>query len=87
MNQDTFEGKWKQLRGEAHIWWGKLTDDDLQVVGGQMEKLVGVIQMRYGYTRAAAEAEVSQRFADYDAQQKKVTAPLRRPGTPPQETP
>ena len=87
MNQDIFEGKWNQLRGEAHIWWGKLTDDDLQVVGGRMEQLVGVIQTRYGYTRAAAEEEVTRRFAEYEEQQKKVTAPLRRPGTPSQEKP
>jgi uncharacterized protein YjbJ (UPF0337 family) len=29
MNSDVFEGKWKQIRGEAKSWWGKLTDDDL----------------------------------------------------------
>ena len=29
MNKDIFEGKWKQIRGEAKAWWGKLTDDDL----------------------------------------------------------
>jgi hypothetical protein len=57
------------------------------VVGGQMEKLVGVIQTRYGYTREAAAEEVNRRFADYDVQQKKVTAPLRRPGMPLQEKP
>ena len=77
MNQDIFEGKWKQLRGQAHIWWGSLTDDDLQAVEGRLEKLVGAIQTKYGYTRQRAEEEVNQRFADYDVQQRKVTAPLR----------
>ena len=79
MNQDIFEGKWKQLQGQAHIWWGQLSDDDLRAVGGQLEKLVGVIQATYGYTRERAEEEVNQRFSEYEAQQKKVTAPLRRP--------
>ena len=43
MNQDEFDGKWKQLRGETRAWWGKLTDDDVEKVGGKFEKLVGVI--------------------------------------------
>ena len=76
MNQDIFEGKWRQLRGQAHLWWGSLTDDDLQQVDGRLEKLMGVIQAKYGYTRERAEEEVNQRFAEFEAQQRKVTAPL-----------
>ena len=30
MNQDIFEGKWKEMRGQVKEWWGKLTDDDLE---------------------------------------------------------
>jgi len=40
MNKDVFEGKWKQVRGEAKVWWGKLTDDDLDKVAGQFEVFV-----------------------------------------------
>ncbi len=29
LDNNVFEGKWKQVRGQAKIWWGKLTDDDL----------------------------------------------------------
>ena len=39
MNKDVFEGKWKQMRGEAKVWWGKLTDDDLDKVAGQVRCL------------------------------------------------
>ena len=47
MNSDEFEGKWKQVRGEAKVWWGKLTDDDLEKVGGKFDKFIGLIQEKY----------------------------------------
>lgn len=58
MNADILQGKWRQLKGEARIQWGKLTDDDLDQVQGQAEKLVGLVQERYGYDRDRAEHEV-----------------------------
>src|SRR5712692_11217337 len=39
-NSDVFAGKWKQVRGQAKEWWGKLTDDDLERVEGQFDRLV-----------------------------------------------
>ena len=58
MNTDILQGKWRQLKGEARVQWGKLTDDDLDQVQGQAEKLVGLVQERYGYDRQQAEQEV-----------------------------
>jgi uncharacterized protein YjbJ (UPF0337 family) len=58
MNADVLKGKWKQLKGEVKSQWGKLTDDDLDRVEGDAEKLVGRIQERYGYERARAQREV-----------------------------
>jgi uncharacterized protein YjbJ (UPF0337 family) len=60
MNLDVLKGKWKQLKGEAKTQWGKLTDDDLDQVEGNTEKLVGKVQERYGYGREQAEREVNQ---------------------------
>jgi uncharacterized protein YjbJ (UPF0337 family) len=57
MNNDIFAGKWKQMRGQAKVWWGKLTDDDLEKVGGKLDGLLGVLQEKYGYTRQQAEEE------------------------------
>jgi uncharacterized protein YjbJ (UPF0337 family) len=61
MNNDIFEGKWKQLRGEVKVWWGKLTDDDLDNVEGNYDKLIGLLQEKYGYTREQAEEEWEKR--------------------------
>jgi uncharacterized protein YjbJ (UPF0337 family) len=58
MNTDTLKGKWHQLKGEARVQWGKLTDDDLDQAAGQTEKLIGLLQERYGYARERAEREV-----------------------------
>ena len=61
MNNDIFAGKWKQMRGQAKVWWGKLTDDDLEKVGGKLDGLLGVLQEKYGYTRQQAEEEYNKR--------------------------
>ncbi len=71
MNNDEFEGKWKQMKGQAKVWWGKLTDDDLEQVGGKFDKFVGLIQEKYGYTRERVEKEFAGRAAKYEANQKK----------------
>jgi len=60
LNQDVLAGKWKQARGKVKLWWGKLTDNDLDRISGGADQLVGVVQERYGYTREQAEQEVSQ---------------------------
>jgi len=65
MNADVLAGKWKQVQGEVKKQWGKLTDDDLAIVEGQHDKLVGLVQERYGYAREQAEREVDQFLQKY----------------------
>jgi uncharacterized protein YjbJ (UPF0337 family) len=60
MEPDIMGGQWKQLKGEIKRRWGKLTDDDLTEAEGSMEKLVGRIQERYGYTKERAQQEVQE---------------------------
>lgn len=61
MNADVLKGKWLQLQGEVKQQWGKLTDDDLQRIEGSSDKLAGILQERYGYTRDIAQ----QKIADF----------------------
>ena len=57
MNWDQVQGKWKQTKGEFREKWGKLTDDDLEVIAGKRDQLVGRIQERYGIAKDEAEKE------------------------------
>ena len=59
MNNDTIGGKWKQLKGEAKTQWGKLTDDDLTRSEGNRDKLVGILQERYGHTKDEADRQLN----------------------------
>lgn len=58
MNWDRIEGNWKQFKGEVQVKWGKLTNDDMDVVAGNREKLVGKLQERYGKERDEIEKDV-----------------------------
>ena len=57
MNEDVFEGRWKQWKGDMKRAWGKLTDDDFDRAEGNRDKLIGAIQERYGWERNKAEQE------------------------------
>jgi uncharacterized protein YjbJ (UPF0337 family) len=71
-NQDILTGKWHELKGQVKQQWGKLTDDDLQRLGGKTEELAGVLQQRYGYGKAQAEIEINQWVSDHDTAHTKV---------------
>ncbi|MFU8814923.1 MAG: CsbD family protein [Pseudomonadales bacterium] len=60
MNEDTLKGKWKQITGEVKSQWGKLTDDDLDQIEGDSQKLEGKIQERYGIGRDEARKQVEE---------------------------
>ena len=75
MNKDIFEGKWKQIQGEAKSWWGKLTDDDLKRANGKFDVLAGMLQEKYGYTRQRAADEIDKRVTQYEAGLKKKPVP------------
>ena len=67
MNWDQIEGKWKQAEGKVREKWGKLTDDDLTVINGRRDQLVGKIQERYGLAKEAAEEQVDEFVRAYNA--------------------
>jgi uncharacterized protein YjbJ (UPF0337 family) len=75
MNKDILEGKWKQIRGEAQAWWGKLTDDDLDRAAGKFDVLAGILQEKYGYSRERAADEIDKRVTEFEAGLKEKTEP------------
>jgi len=58
VDANILKGKWLQLKGSVREKWGELTDDDVDKVGGSLERLIGTIQERYGYQKQEAEEEV-----------------------------
>ena len=60
MNNDTIKGQFDQFIGAAKSQWGKLTDDDFMRVSGDLQKLKGAIQERYGITKDEAEHQVAK---------------------------
>lgn len=57
MNKDILQGKRRELKGLVKEQWGRLTDDDLDRIEGQAERLIGLLRQRYGYAKEKAEQE------------------------------
>ncbi len=64
LNRDILMGKWKQMRGKVRQQWGKLTDEQINQIGGDYERLVGVLQENYGYARENAMQEADMWIAN-----------------------
>ena len=65
MDWNRVEGSWKQVKGTVKEKWGKLTDDDLDVINGRREQLEGKLQESYGFAKDQISKEVD---AWYSAQ-------------------
>jgi uncharacterized protein YjbJ (UPF0337 family) len=72
--QNVFSGQWKQMRGTLRSWWGKFTDDDWEKIAGHKDKLLGMLQEKYGYTKDMAQREMEQRFREYGSSSTSTSA-------------
>ncbi len=59
-NAQEVQGQWNKLRGQVKEKWGQLTDDDLQVAGGNIDQIVGKIQQRTGEGREVIEKYLTE---------------------------
>ena len=76
MDWNIIEGKWKELKGQAREEWGKLTDDELEEVGGKKDRLVGKLQQKYGYAADEADRRADEWAKHQDTkQQDEATKP------------
>ena len=64
MNWDQVQGNWKEFKGKAQQVWGDFTDDELDIIQGKREELVGRLQKKYGYTKERAEQEADRWASD-----------------------
>ncbi|MDO5087387.1 MAG: CsbD family protein [Comamonadaceae bacterium] len=68
MNEDRIKGNWLQFKGKIKEQWGKLTDDDLDVIAGKRDQLLGKLQERHGIAKEEAEKQLNDwqgRHPDY----------------------
>ena len=60
MNQDILKGQWKQLQGRLRQRWGRFSEDDLAMIKGDRDVLMGKIQEYYGRSREQAEKDLEE---------------------------
>ena len=60
MNWDAVEGNWKQIKGRVREQWGRLTNDEVDVIAGRRDKLIGKLQEHYGIAREEAERQIRE---------------------------
>lgn len=70
MNHNIWQGKYRQVRGEFKRGWGKFTDNDQQRLEGELDRVLGLVQQRYGYTRERAVNEIEHYVGRYGKQAK-----------------
>ena len=65
--KEEIAANWNRIKGRLRETWGQLTDDDVDVIAGRRDRLVGMIQQRYGTLKEEADAQVTafeRRLAD-----------------------
>jgi uncharacterized protein YjbJ (UPF0337 family) len=62
---DSLKDQWEQLRPQLRSWWDRLTEADLMAIEGQKDRLISIVQQRYGYPRERAQQEVERRLQEY----------------------
>ncbi len=63
---DIIKGNLRNLKGQLREWWGELTDDDIEQIGGNKDQLLGKLQTRYGWNKEQAQAEIDRRMNTFD---------------------
>lgn len=58
MNEQVLKGRWTELKGKAKEKWGRLSNDELEEIDGNIDQLIGRLQQRYGLVQEEARKEV-----------------------------
>jgi len=70
MNRTISQAKWKQVKGTVKERWGKLTNNEITVMNGEIDQLVGKIQERYGLAKEEVESDVRQWYEKHVMKEK-----------------
>jgi len=75
LNKNISKAKWKQLKGKIKERWGKLTNDEMDIMGGEIDQLIGKIEEKYQITRKDAEKEVAEWYRVHIGHTRQKTKP------------
>jgi len=70
VNKDVFENKWEQIRAQSNLWWGLLSEDDLNKVEKatiKRDKYAMLLRVKYGYTHERAVEEINKHLTDLES--------------------
>jgi uncharacterized protein YjbJ (UPF0337 family) len=82
MNWDQLQGEWMQVKGRLRERWGKLTDQDIESIGGKKDRLLGALRERYGLEADKATREVEGWMSNLE---QKIKGNKEKPGEKPGE--
>ena len=71
LNDDVMKGKWKEIKGSIQKAWGDLTDDDLEGSKGDMNKISGLIQQKYGMKKEEVSLKLNDLVSRFGQKDKK----------------
>ncbi|MFA5515279.1 MAG: CsbD family protein [Desulfuromonadales bacterium] len=60
MDREKFAVRWHLLKGKAREFWGELTGDEIEWIGGRRDQLVGKLEEKYGMSHEEAERQVDE---------------------------
>jgi uncharacterized protein YjbJ (UPF0337 family) len=75
LNQEQFEGKWDEIKGGIRNLWGKLTDDEVESVKGNVQEVTGLVERKYGDTKEEIKAKLDQLMDSFDNDTDKKISP------------
>jgi uncharacterized protein YjbJ (UPF0337 family) len=62
MNDDVLRNHWPELKDKIKRQWEKLDDQDLNLINGDMDMLIGNLQAAYGWSKEEAQ----QRYHEFE---------------------
>jgi uncharacterized protein YjbJ (UPF0337 family) len=60
MDWDRLQVKWPVMRAQLRHRWGRLTEDDLDVIAGHRETFIGRVEERYSVDREEAQRRIEE---------------------------
>lgn len=75
LNEEQFHGKWNEIKGGIKNLWGRLTDDELEQVKGNITEVSGIVEEKYGETKEEIKMKLEQLMDSFDNETDKDISP------------